>query len=318
MTAPLLSVRNLRTTFAARGARLAAVDGVSFDVYPGQTLGIVGESGSGKSVTQLSVLGLLPSPPATVEQGEAIFDGVDLLKLSPEALRKIRGNQIAMIFQDPMTSLHPLLKVRVQLTEVLAAHTNLSPAEQIERATEMMARVGIPDPRARLEAYPHQLSGGMRQRVMVAMALLCSPRLLIADEPTTALDVTVQRQILGVLRDLTEARGLALLLISHDLGVVAHLTQHLHVLYAGRTVECGPTGDLLSTPQHPYLRGLRAAMPSVGHIPVPIPGTLPAPNERGPGCRFAPRCPLADSACTQPPPLTAWGARHLACWRGAA
>lgn len=314
----LLAVERLTLTLplGPKGAPVPVLEDVSLTLKAGQRLGLVGESGSGKTLLALALLGLLPE--GTQARGAIRFKGTDLLPLPPHARRAYRGKRIGMVFQEPMTALHPMLTVGDQIGEAVALHQGLRGKALRAAVLDLLEQVHLPDAARRIDAFPHELSGGQRQRVGLAIALAGDPSLLIADEPTTALDVTVQRQILGVLRDLTEARGLALLLISHDLGVVAHLTQHLHVLYAGRTVECGPTGDLLSTPQHPYLRGLRAAMPSVGHIPIPIPGTLPAPNERGPGCRFAPRCPLADSACTQPPPLTAWGKRHLACWRGAA
>ncbi|GFZ83062.1 peptide ABC transporter ATP-binding protein [Elstera cyanobacteriorum] len=314
----LLAVERLTLTLplGPKGAPVPVLEDVSLTLKAGQRLGLVGESGSGKTLLALALLGLLPE--GAQARGAIRFEGTDLLPLPPHARRAYRGKRIGMVFQEPMTALHPMLTVSDQIGEAIALHQGLRGKALRAAVLDLLEQVHLPDAARRIDAFPHELSGGQRQRVGLAIALAGEPSLLIADEPTTALDVTVQRQILGVLRDLTEARGLALLLVSHDLGVVAHLTQHLHVLYAGRTVECGPTGDLLSMPQHPYLRGLRAAMPSVGQIPIPIPGTLPAPNERGPGCRFAPRCPLADSACTQPPPLTAWGARHLACWRGAA
>ncbi len=314
----LLAVERLTLTLplGPKGAPVPVLEDVSLTLKAGQRLGIVGESGSGKTLLALALLGLLPE--GAQARGAIRFEGTNLLPLPPDARRAYRGKRIGMVFQEPMTALHPMLTVGDQIGEAVALHQGLRGKALRAAVLDLIEQVHLPDAARRIDAFPPELSGGQRQRVGLAIALAGDPSLLIADEPTTALDVTVQRQILGLLRDLTEARGLALLLISHDLGVVAHLTQHLHVLYAGRTVEYGPTGDLLSTPQHPYLRGLRAAMPSVGHIPIPIPGTLPSPSERGPGCRFAPRCPLADSACIQPPPLTAWGKRHLACWRGAA
>lgn len=314
----LLAVESLTLTLpiGPQAAPVPVLEEVSLTLEAGQRLGLVGESGSGKTLLALALLGLLPD--GAQARGAIRFDGTDLLPLPPNARRAYRGRRIGMVFQEPMTALHPMLTIGDQIGEAIALHRGLRGRSLRAAVLDLLEQVHLPEADRRIDAFPHELSGGQRQRVGLAIALAGNPSLLIADEPTTALDVTVQRQILGLLRDLTEARGLALLLVSHDLGVVAHLTQYLHVLYAGRTVECGPTGDLLRAPQHPYLRGLRAALPGVGHRPIPIPGTLPTPSERGPGCRFAPRCPVADTTCTRAPPLTAQGERHLACWRGTA
>lgn len=311
----LLAVDNLTLTLplGPRGAPVPVLENVSLNLDAGERLGLVGESGSGKTLLALALLGLLPE--GTEAQGAIRFDGTDLLPLPPEARRAYRGKRIGMVFQEPMTALHPMLTIGDQIGEAVALHRGLRGAALRAAVLDLLDQVHLPDAGRRIDAFPHELSGGQRQRVGLAIALAGDPGLLIADEPTTALDVTVQRQILGLLQELTEARGLALLLVSHDLGVVGHLTQRLHVLYAGRTVESGPTLDLLSAPQHPYLRGLRAAMPSIGRLPVPIPGSLPPPTERGAGCRFAPRCPVADAACIRQPPLTVRNTRALACWR---
>ncbi len=300
--APLLSVRGLRTVFRAGGGAVVAVDDVSFDVAKGETLGIVGESGSGKSVTQLSLLGLLPSPPARIEAGSAMFEGQDLLRLGADALRRLRGNRVAMIFQDPMTCLNPFLRVSTQLAEVLEAHTDLPPRTRLERAVEMLRLVGIPDPEARVHQYPHQFSGGMRQRVMIAMALMCSPKLLIADEPTTALDVTIQAQILDLLRRLRREQGMSIVLITHDLGVVAGMADRVLVMYAGNFVEEAPVAELFARPQHPYTMGLLRSVPRVdseGREPlVPIAGQPPDLANKPAGCPFAPRCVFALPECS--------------------
>jgi oligopeptide transport system ATP-binding protein len=300
-TAPLLSVEGLRTTFRTDDGVVVAVDDLSFEVLPGETLGIVGESGSGKSVTQLSILGLLPSPPAKVERGRAVFEGRDLLMLKGEELRRVRGNRVAMIFQDPMTSLNPFLRVSTQLTEVLAAHTSLNAAGRRARAIEMLSAVGIPDAGSRIDSYPHQFSGGMRQRVMIAMALLCNPRLLIADEPTTALDVTIQAQILDLMRRLKRDSGTSIILITHDLGVVAGMADRVMVMYAGRVMESAPVRSLFATPHHPYTIGLLRSVPRLdasdkGAL-VPIPGQPPDLARRAPGCPFVDRCGFATDVC---------------------
>jgi len=298
---PLLDVRGLRTSFRTDDGTVTAVDGLSFQLRRGETLGVVGESGSGKSVTQLSILGLLPTPPGRIDAGEAIFDGRDLLKLAPAELRKIRGNRVAMIFQDPMTSLNPYLTVERQLTEVLEIHTDLNPTQRQARAIEMLEKVGIPDAKGRIQQYPHQFSGGMRQRVMIAMALLCSPDVLIADEPTTALDVTIQAQILDLMREIRNQFNTAIILITHDLGVVAGMADRIMVMYAGKMMEVATADDLFESPQHPYTFGLLRSIPRLDKAHkdplIPIPGQPPDLARMGPGCPFAPRCTFAIDAC---------------------
>ena len=306
--APLLSVRDLVVQFRVRthgtsgDGWLTAVDGLSYDLYPGETLGIVGESGSGKSVTNLAVMRLLPTPsPARITRGRILFRGEDLLALAPAAMRRIRGAQISMIFQDPMTSLNPFMRVGAQLTEMLEIHRGVSRPEARDEAVRMLERVGIPDAAARFRHYPHQFSGGMRQRVMIAMMLLNAPALLIADEPTTALDVTIQAQILELLAQLQAEDGMAITLITHDLGVVAGVADHVLVLYAGKTMEAAPTAELFARPRHPYTLGLLRSLPRVDR-PVTerlysIPGRPPDLEERGPGCPFAPRCDFVRPVC---------------------
>ncbi len=298
--AALLEVKNLVTAFGAGDRKVVAVNGLSFSVERGETLGIVGESGSGKSVTQLSILGLLPTPPAKIESGTAMFDGVDLLKLSDKELRKLRGKRIAMIFQDPMTSLNPFLRISQQLTEVLATHTDLTPKQQRARAIDVLEKVGIPDAANRVDSYPHQFSGGMRQRVMIAMALLCDPELLVADEPTTALDVTIQAQILDLLKELKREFSTAIILITHDLGVVAGMADKLMVMYGGRAMEVAPTGSLFKHTAHPYTLGLLRSIPRLddaGGKLIPIEGQPPDLANMPAGCPFAPRCRFATDIC---------------------
>ncbi|MAF65204.1 MAG: peptide ABC transporter ATP-binding protein [Planctomycetes bacterium] len=307
MDTPLLSVRDLAVRFDTPHGSVRAVDGVSFDLAEGETLGLVGESGSGKSVTNLALMGLIPRPPGVIEAGSVRFGERDLLALAPEELRRIRGNEIAMIFQDPMTSLNPLLTVGRQLTEVLEEHRGLSRREARSLCARGLADVGIPEPETRLDSWPHELSGGMRQRVMIAMALLCQPRVLIADEPTTALDVTIQAQILELLSRLQERHGTAIVLITHDLGVVAGVADRVHVMYAGRLVEAAETHALFARPAHPYSEGLLASIPSFDGDPseplASIAGQPPDLAELPPGCAFAPRCPLAEEACRSGTPL---------------
>jgi len=307
--APLLEVRDLVTAFEGEGTKVVAVNGLSFSLDRGETLGIVGESGSGKSVTQLSILGLLPTPPASVERGEALFDGHDLLSMSAEELRVLRGNRIAMIFQDPMTSLNPLLRISTQLTEVLAVHSDLGPAQRRARAVEVLQKVGISDAHDRIDCYPHEFSGGMRQRVMIAMALLCNPELLIADEPTTALDVTIQAQILDLLKSLRDDFGTAIILITHDLGVVAGMAERILVMYAGRAMEIGDSMSVFHHPAHPYTRGLLESIPRLDGAQdelIPIDGQPPDLALPLPGCPFAARCGLATEVCSTsfPDPVT--------------
>ncbi|HEX4928848.1 MAG TPA: ABC transporter ATP-binding protein [Burkholderiales bacterium] len=323
MGQPLLRVENLRTHFHTRDGVVRAVDGVSFDVMPGETLAIVGESGCGKSVTSMSILRLLPMPPARIVEGKIEFDGVDLLRLAEPQMRAIRGNKIAMIFQEPMTSLNPVLTVGRQIAEALVLHRRLSQQAATERAIELLRKVHIPEAERRVRQYPHELSGGMRQRVMIAMALACEPRLLIADEPTTALDVTIQAQILELMRELREATDASIILITHDLGVVAEMADRVVVMYAGRKVEEAPVEELFARPRHPYTRGLLGSMPHLGDSVnetgkrlVEIPGMVPSLREPMPGCLFAPRCANASERCTKEvPPLAAHGPGHwAACW----
>ena len=315
----VLEVENLRVTFpGANGTRFAAVDGVSFGLSRGETLALVGESGCGKSLTSLSLLRLVP-PPGRIEPGSRIHLGeTDVLSLRGEALRDIRGRRIGMIFQDPMTSLDPVFRVGDQIAEGILAHFPVSKREARERAVGLLREVGIPDPAARAQAYPHQLSGGMRQRVMIAIALAAEPDILVADEPTTALDVTVQAQILEVLDRLRTQRGMAVLLITHDLGIVAGRADRVAVMYAGEIVEEAPTPRLFAQPSHPYTQGLFASIPRLSG-PVerlnPIPGTVPAAAAWPSGCRFRPRCPYAFEPCVRDPTLLPAGPEHRArCW----
>jgi oligopeptide/dipeptide ABC transporter ATP-binding protein len=323
MTEPLLRVRDLKTYFVTdRGAGTArAVDGVSFDLQPGETLGIVGESGCGKTVTSLSILRLIPEPPGHIRPGSYIeFEGRNLLSLAPKELRAIRGNRIAMIFQEPMTSLNPVLTIGDQVAEAAIVHQRLSRRAARARAIEMLQQVGIPDPGSRVDDYPHQLSGGMRQRVMIAMALICHPQILIADEPTTALDVTIQAQILELLARLQQQLGMAVLLITHDLGVVAGTADRVVVMYAGQVVESAPTPELFARPRHPYTEGLMASIPRLDRPRErlhSIPGSVPAATAWPAGCRFHPRCPFAWEKCRteEPPLLDTEIAGHTArCW----
>ena len=320
---PLLHVESLQTHFHTRDGIVRAVDGVSFDVMPGETLAVVGESGCGKSVTAMSILRLLPMPPARIAGGRIEFEGRNLLELSEPEMRKVRGNAISMIFQEPMTSLIPVLTIGRQIAEALVLHRGLSEREATTRATEMLRKVHIPEAERRITQYPHELSGGMRQRVMIAMALACGPRLLIADEPTTALDVTIQAQILELMRELRDDTGASIILITHDLGVVAEIAHRVVVMYAGRKVEEASIEELFAAPRHPYTRGLLGSMPHLGDSVnetgkrlVEIPGMVPSLKEPPPGCLFAPRCPNAEDRCTrEAPPLERHGAGHwAACW----
>ena len=322
---PLLEVENLQTHFRTPDGVNRAVDGVSFHVEEGETLALVGESGCGKSVTANSILRLVPEPPGKIA-GSIRFGGTDLLKLSERAMRDIRGNDISMIFQEPMTSLNPVLTVGRQLGETLRLHQGLSSRAAEARAVEMLNLVGIPEPRRRVREYPHQLSGGMRQRVMIAIALACSPKLLIADEPTTALDVTIQAQILDLMQDLKRRVGAAILLITHDLGVVAEVAERVMVMYAGRKVEEAPVAALFRSPRHPYTQGLLGAVPKLGSSLTgaatklaEIPGLVPSLKERIPGCVFASRCAYATDLCRNvAPALENKAAGHIAACHYAA
>ncbi|MBL8670457.1 MAG: ABC transporter ATP-binding protein [Alphaproteobacteria bacterium] len=322
---PALRVRDLEVELGRGTRRVVAVDRLSFEVAAGETLAIVGESGCGKSMTALGVLRLLPGASARMRATELTLGEIDLLSLSPEELRRLRGDRIAMIFQEPMTSLNPVLTVERQITETLRVHRQLGRSAARARALELLHAVRIPDPERRLQQYPFELSGGMRQRVMIAAAVSCNPDVLIADEPTTALDVTVQAQILEVLLDLKRQRGMALVLITHDLGVVAQTAQRVVVMYAGRKVEEARVRDLFANPRHPYTRGLMGSMPRLGasqgdgprgRLPE-MAGTVPVLDRPAPGCAFAPRCALADARCTrEAPPLVAFEDGHTAaCWR---
>ena len=321
MSTPLLAIEDLQTHFFTRDGVVRAVDGVSYAVEAGETLAVVGESGCGKSVTALSILRLVPSPPGRIIGGAIRFEGVDLLQIGEGEMRRIRGNKISMIFQEPMTSLNPVLTVSRQITETLILHQGLTARAAAARAIEMLRLVRIPEPERRARQYPHELSGGMRQRVMIAMALACHPKLLIADEPTTALDVTIQAQILDLMRELKSEIGAAIILITHDLGVVAEMAQRVVVMYAGRKVEEAPVGDLFRRPQHPYTLGLLASVPrlgaTLGRAEPPrlaeIPGTVPSLRDPIVGCAFSPRCAYATERCSrEAPPLEAKTAAHLA------
>ena len=296
----LLEVQNLRAYFHTRNGIVRAVDGVSFSVEKGETLGIVGESGSGKSVTCYSLMGLIPKPPGRIESGTARFDGADLLAMKETELNKIRGKRIAMIFQDPMTSLNPYLRIEEQLIEPLLIHENMPRAEAVKRAIRALEEVGVPDAARRIRSHPHEFSGGMRQRVMIAMALITQPDLLIADEPTTALDVTVQAQILDLIARLQRERGMAVIWISHDLGVVAGFCRRVLVMYAGRVVESGRVEDIFARPLHPYNRALQRSIPALqgkGAELYTIPGLPPDVSKPLPACAFADRCEFAQPEC---------------------
>jgi peptide/nickel transport system ATP-binding protein len=315
---PLLQVEELRTFFRSDGVISRAVDGVSLTVDAGETVAIVGESGSGKSVTSLSIMRLVPIPPGEIADGRVLFRGRDLLRLSEADMRQIRGNDISMIFQEPMSSLNPLLTVGEQIAEVVRLHQGLGRSVARRHAIEMLQRVNIPDPELRAGEYPHRLSGGMRQRVMIAMALACHPALLIADEPTTALDVTIQAQILQLIRTLQAEMGMSVLFITHNLGVVAQIADRVAVMYAGLIVEQGDVATVFASPLHPYTRALLRSIPRVegggrdpAHRLLSIPGQVPSPSALPPGCSYAPRCPLADDICHGVmPPLAEVLPRH--------
>ena len=316
----LLEVRDLRTHFTVEGETFRAVDGIDLDIARGEAVALVGESGSGKTVTAMSVLQLIPDPPGRIVGGRVLLDGEDLVTASDAELRAVRGGRIACVFQDPQTTLNPVLRVGHQIVEMLRAHGGLSRQQARARARELLEAVRIPDPERRLDEYPHQLSGGMRQRVVIAMALANDPDLLIADEPTTALDVTVQAEILDLLVELRERTGMALLFITHDLGVVAELCDRVVVMYAGRVVEQADTATLFADPKHPYTRRLIGCTPRLGsgrHDLTTIPGLPPALNDLPSGCAFAPRCDVVEDACRAAPvPLTDLGAdRSVRCLR---
>ena len=310
----LLEVKNLRTYFDTDDGVVKAVDGISFELKRGQTLGIVGESGSGKSVTNLSIIRLVPEPPGRIVSGEVVFNGADLLLVSNEAIRKIRGRKIAMIFQDPMTSLNPFMKISKQLMEMTQLHLGHTKAQARAHAIRMLETVGIPDAHTRADSYPHEFSGGMRQRVMIAMALSCKPELLIADEPTTALDVTIQAQILELIKKLKRETGTSVILITHDLGVVAGMTDHVIVMYAGKIFEQAPTDELFARPGNPYTKGLLRSVPDPtaeqGKL-YQIPGLPPDVAHLQPGCPFAPRCDRVEEICRREfPPFVQLNADH--------
>jgi oligopeptide/dipeptide ABC transporter ATP-binding protein len=312
----LLEVRDLTTSFQTGGGEVTAVENVSFNLEKGEILGIVGESGSGKSVTALAIMGLLPRPPARILGGSITFEGQDLLKLSDRSMQRLRGPGIAMVFQEPMTSLNPVFTIGEQIMETIGAHENLSQKGRFARAVEMLEKVGIPSATSRMADYPHQLSGGQRQRVMLAIALVCRPRLLIADEPTTALDVTIQAQILSLLMDLRDEFGMAIMMITHNMGVIAETADRVLVMYAGRAVEQAPVGRLFDHPLHPYTRGLLSCVPTLDQDQdrlVAIPGSLPEPSRRPAGCRFSVRCSHAMPACGEAiPPWETFEPGHAA------
>ena len=314
----LLEVRGLRTEFATDAGTTTAVDGVSFTLEPGRTLGLVGESGCGKSVTALSIMGLIASPPGRIAAGEVLFEGEDLLKLPKSRMRDVRGDRISMIFQEPMTSLNPVYTIGDQIVEGILRHRAIGRDAARRQAIEMLERVRMPSPERRFDDYPHRLSGGMRQRAMIAMALALRPRLLIADEPTTALDVTIQAQILELMRMLRDETGTAIILITHDLGVVAELAQDVAVMYAGRIVEMAPVEAVFAEPQHPYTIGLLGSIPRLHQEQARLPaieGQVPDPRTMPAGCRFEPRCPFRTAKCAEDPVLQPLAARHeAACW----
>ncbi len=316
----LLEVRDLKTYFFTQEGMVKAVDGVSFDLQEGETLGLVGESGCGKSVSAMSLMRLIPDPPGKIVSGEVIFEGKDLVTMSDEEIRAIRGNRIAMIFQEPMTSLNPVLTIGRQLTEALELHLHMDKRAALNRAAELLQAVGIPDAERRIDDYPHQFSGGMRQRVMIAMGMSCNPKLLLADEPTTALDVTIQAQVLEVMQKLSRDTGAATIIITHNLGVVARYAQRVNVMYAGRIIERADAADLYAHPLHPYTLGLLASVPRLDEALRekldPIEGLPPDLINLPPGCPFMPRCKFAKPICMEKyPPLMEVAKDHTAaCW----
>ena len=319
--ATLLQVRNLTTQFFTSSGTVRAVDNVTFDVDEGETVAVVGESGCGKSVSALSILRLVPWPPGKIIGGSINFRGQNLLEMSDEDIRRVRGREISMVFQEPMTSLNPVLSIGLQLTETMQHHLGLSPAQALKRAAELLEMVGISEPKRRLAQFPHHLSGGMRQRVMIALALSCEPKLIIADEPTTALDVTIQAQILELMKDLTKRLGVALVVITHNLGVVARYADRVNVMYAGKIIEMGSAQQIYHQPHHPYTLGLLASVPRMdqprGTRLIPIDGQPPDLTRLDGGCAFRPRCRFAVDRCAQEfPPLENIDSGHVsACWR---
>ena len=317
---PVLDVRGLKTVFQTRGGEVHAVNDVSFSLKPGELLGVVGESGSGKSVTMMSLLGLLPSPPAEVRNGQVMFEGNNLLDVSQETLRSVRGGKIGFVFQDPMTSLNPVYQVGFQIMEPLRKHMGMTKREAAQRAQELLELVGIPDAKQRLADYPHQFSGGMRQRVMIAIALACDPQVLIADEPTTALDVTIQAQILELMKDLRDKLGMAVIWITHDLGVIAGIADRVMVMYGGQVVEHAPVQDLFRDPQHPYTRALLKTIPKIHEARATrltiIDGQPPMMAGEPVSCAFRPRCDVAFGRCAveNPPRYDLGGGHDAACF----
>ena len=320
----ILQVRDLKTHFETRNGTVKAVDGVSIEVNAGDTLGIVGESGCGKTVLALSIMRLIPEPPGRIVSGTIHFDGTDILGLNNEEMRKLRGREISMIFQEPMNSLNPVLKVGDQVAESIRLHQGLSKKDSLERALEMLRLVGMPSAEERLKNYPHQMSGGMRQRVMIAMALSCNPRLMLADEPTTALDVTIQAQIIELINTMKEKVGTSVILITHDLGVIAEAAQYAAVMYAGKVVEYCSASDLFSNPLHPYTEGLMKSTPNIGEIPNDknvrlnvIPGTVPSLYSLPVGCSFQERCPYVMEICKKREPQLKekFPGHQVRCWK---
>lgn len=315
-----LEIKDLRISFASEGNRVEVVSGISINIPKGKIVGVVGESGCGKTVTALSAMRLIPEPPGKIDTGEILFDGGNLLDYSDRDMRSIRGNRISMIFQEPISSLNPVFTVGDQIGEALSTHLNLSKQEQRDRVIELLTLVGIPSPQRRINNYPHEMSGGMSQRVMIAMALACNPEVLIADEPTTALDVTIQAGILELINDLRVKMGMAVLLITHDLGIIAEVADHVYVMYAGKVVEHGNTSDIFREPRHPYTVGLLNSVPGIHknkEMLNAIPGVVPSPDNFPEGCRFQDRCPLVIDKCrSDEPPLELVGDNHTsACWR---
>ncbi len=319
--AKLLEIEDLRVEFQSAQGVVKAVDGLSYHVEPGETVAVVGESGCGKSVSALAILGLVPSPPGRVAGGSVHFEGRDLLKLGDEDIRKVRGREIAMVFQEPMTSLNPVLKIETQLTETMRHHLGMTRVQAWDRAVELLGMVGISEPERRLKQYPHHFSGGMRQRVMIANALSCEPKLIVADEPTTALDVTIQAQILQLMKDLTDRLGVALILITHNLGVVARYADRVNIMYAGKIIEAGTTEHIYADPKHPYTIGLLGSVPRIdsrrGERLTPIDGQPPDLARLDDGCAYRPRCNWAVEECARSfPPLEALDDGHRsACFR---